>query len=114
MRTAGLVSRLALARACVPGRWRIAVHIAMVAALAMFVAGCEGPLPEKDSFAAQLYAARCDGCHHAYNPHRMTAAMWEVQVGMMEPKMREAGLPPLTPEERKTILDYLQRNAGQQ
>ncbi len=86
--------------------------IALIAALAIFIAGCEGPLPEKDSFPARLYAQRCDGCHRAYNPHRMTAAMWEIQIGVMEPKIREAGLPPLSDQERKIILDYLERNAG--
>ncbi len=42
----------------------------------------------------------------------MTAAMWQMQVPMMEQKMRQAGLPELSGDERTTILDYLARNAG--
>jgi hypothetical protein len=32
----------------------------------------------------------------------------------MEPKMQAAGMPPLTPDERESILEYLERNAGTQ
>lgn len=42
----------------------------------------------------------------------MTAAMWAVQVRAMEGRMQEAGMPPLTAAERKTILNYLEHNAG--
>jgi len=44
----------------------------------------------------------------------MTAAMWQFQVNAMEDKSRKAGLEPLSPDQRKTILDYLARNAGSQ
>lgn len=37
--------------------------------------------------------------------------MWQVQVQMMEAKMQQYGVPPLTEQERQTILDYLTRNA---
>jgi len=37
--------------------------------------------------------------------------MWQVQVEMMEGKMRQYGVPPLTDQERETILSYLTRNA---
>lgn len=95
---------------------RVVRDLALSGAIAILAAGCgQGPLPEQDTYAAQLYIKRCGGCHHwAYNPHMMTAAMWELQVDMMEPKMREAGIAPLTPQERKVIMDYLQRNAGHQ
>lgn len=46
-----------------------------------------------------------------YNPGSLTASMWEVQVQAMEPRMREAGLPTLTHDERRAILDYLQQHA---
>ncbi len=38
--------------------------------------------------------------------------MWEVQVDMMEAKMRQYRVPPLTDQERDTILSYLTRNAS--
>jgi cytochrome c2 len=76
------------------------------------IIGCARELPEQDTYAGQLYIRRCSGCHAPYDPRTMTPAMWQVQVGAMEPKMRAAGLAPLTPDQRQTILDYLTRNAG--
>ncbi len=40
--------------------------------------------------------------------------MWDTQVTMMEVKMQAAGLPPLTSDERESIVEYLKRNAGTQ
>ncbi len=71
-------------------------------------------MPEQDSYGGQLYMRRCGQCHQPYNPRAMTAAMWEIQVAKMEQKMSQAGLPPLTPDQKQTILDYLLRNAGHQ
>ena len=44
----------------------------------------------------------------------MTAPMWAVKVDLMQERMRQTGLAPLTPDERNTILEYLSSNAGQQ
>jgi hypothetical protein len=44
----------------------------------------------------------------------MTAPMWAVKVDLMQERMKQTGLAPLTPDERKTILEYLTSNAGQQ
>lgn len=85
-----------------------------LAFLAILISGCRAPLPDKDSPAAQLYARRCDNCHRPYNPHGLTAAMWDIKVKAMDPKIQAAGLPPLTSDERDTILQYLKRNAGTQ
>ena len=76
------------------------------------VAGCNRPLPEQNSAPAQLYASRCGQCHSAYAPGSLSAAMWQVQVQMMEVKMQQYRVPPLTNEERDTILNYLARNAA--
>ena len=75
-------------------------------------AGCNRPLPEQNSAAAHLYASRCGQCHRAYNPESLSAAMWQIQVEMMEDKMRQHRVPPLTSQERDTILSYLTRNAA--
>ena len=86
-------------------------------AIAIFaMAGCARrvALPEAGSPAAQLYKSRCGNCHAAYNPRAMTAAMWQIQVDAMQDKMRRAGIPPLDGDDRKLILDYLTRNAGNQ
>lgn len=89
--------------------------LGVVAALALLtLAGCKArELPEQDSYAGQLYMKRCGGqCHVAYDPRTLTEAMWQVKVDAMEPKMLAAGIAPLTPDQRQTILDYLARNAG--
>jgi hypothetical protein len=90
---------------------RAALALSFVAVL--FIAGCKhSTLPDASSPAAQLYVSRCSNCHAPYDPHELTAAMWDTQVTMMEVKMQTAGLPPLTPDDRASILDYLKRNAG--
>ena len=86
-----------------------------LAALAAAIAGCNSkPLPEMDTYPGQLYVKRCGGCHPAYNPRTLTPAMWKVWVDAMAPKIAQAGLAPLTPEERQVIMAYLTRNAGEQ
>jgi hypothetical protein len=44
----------------------------------------------------------------------MTAAMWSEQVEAMRLKMSQAGVAPLSEAEQRQIIDYLQRNAGEQ
>lgn len=81
--------------------------------VATLLSACQrAKIPEADSYSAQLYVKRCGECHTAYNPHEMTAAMWAVKVEAMQALMAKAGVPPLSPDERKAILDYLTRNAG--
>jgi hypothetical protein len=82
---------------------------------ACIVSACHpAPLPEADSRDARLYVTRCGQCHVPYNPKELTRAMWDTQVMMMDVKIQNAGLPPLSSDDRETILEYLQRNAGSQ
>lgn len=84
-----------------------------LALLTIVVSGCKpAPLPDAASPGARLYANRCGRCHVPYNPHEMTASMWDTQVTMMEVKIQAAGMPALTSDERESILEYLKRNAG--
>jgi Dihaem cytochrome c len=86
--------------------------LAISTMLAIVFAGCtRKPLPNAYSPQAMLYVERCGQCHAPYYPGSMTADMWQVQVLAMEDKMRQAGLPPLSDEDRAAILDYLSRNA---
>jgi len=92
--------------------WRRWLAIAAVSAAIAVSAGCRGKLPEAESAEAKLYLAKCNDCHTAYNPKLLTADMWQVQVARMQAnQMRRAGIP-LSAEERRQILDYLTRNAG--
>ena len=89
------------------------VLAALTPALAIFLAACHPrPLPEADSDAARTYVERCGQCHRAYDPRAMTGAMWQTQVELMDTKIRQAGMEPLTADQRNIILDYLTRNAG--
>ena len=71
--------------------------------------GCNASLPEPESPAAQLYQQRCSGCHRLYAPSVLTPAMWQLIVVRMELELQRRSLPPLQPEERQTILDYLRK-----
>jgi hypothetical protein len=94
-----------------PAGWR-RCGAALAVAILGGTCGCHrSALPENGSYAARLYAERCGGCHAAYNPRSMTAAMWEVQVQAMEPRIAQTGRP-LSAAERRAIVEYLTRNAG--
>lgn len=87
--------------------------VALIGATALLASCQRAKVPDKGSYAAQLYLKKCGQCHQAYSPSLMTAAMWAVQVDAMQKRMQRRGLP-LTPDERKTILEYLTSNAGKQ
>ncbi len=93
--------------------FRMVLHYgAAGAAIALAAAGCNQPLPEQNTAPAHLYAIRCGRCHRAYSPRSLTPAMWQIQLELMQAKMRQSGVPPLTGQERDTIMSYLSRNAA--
>ncbi len=98
-------------------RVRLCSLVSAIAAalLAAFAASCaREALPQSESPSARLYVERCGQCHAAYNPHQMTAGMWQAQVDAMQARMQQAGIAPLSADERAAILDYLTQNAGTQ
>lgn len=85
----------------------------LAAALAIGACACaKKPLPEKGTYAEQIYANRCGQCHQPYQPQMFTSGMWQLQVKLMQGRMEQAGMPALSPGERETILSYLKRHAG--
>jgi hypothetical protein len=88
--------------------------LALLAMLAWLVSCKGGKIPDGGSEAAQLYVNRCGSCHQAYLPGLMTAEMWRTQVELMQERMKQAGIAPLSPDERRTIIQYLSSHAGQQ
>ncbi len=74
-------------------------------------AGCDARLPEPESPGAQLYAARCGGCHRLYAPGVMTEEMWKLTVTRMQGEMARRGVAPLTADEQARLLDYLDRHS---
>jgi len=88
------------------GCWGLVV--ALCAAMAV---GCT-KLPDPDSPGAKLYAARCNTCHRVYAPGLLKFEMWKYQVERMQGEMERRGIPPLTPSEKATVLDYLRKHSG--
>jgi hypothetical protein len=74
--------------------------------------GCNASLPEPESQAARLYQQRCSGCHRLYAPSILTSEMWQFMLVRMDQEFQRRGLPPLSAEERQTILDYLQKHSS--
>ena len=94
-----------------PRRWRVAL-VVLVLPLMLGGAGCSPDLPEPESQAAQLYTRRCSGCHRLYHPKLLTADMWAFMLARMDEEFQRLGRPLLQGQERKTVLDYLQRHSG--
>jgi len=69
------------------------------------------PLPDPQSEAAKLYAARCGGCHSIPHPARLGSAQWQHMLTLMERRMLERKMPPLNDTERATLLGYLTAHA---
>jgi len=68
-------------------------------------------LPDRDSVAAQTFVSRCSACHAIPHPGRHTYQGWSYLVPLMERRMAERNMAPLTAEDRQLILTYLQENA---
>ena len=94
--------------------YRRLIIVALFGAMTLLASCQNGKIPDEGSYAAQLYLKRCGQCHQPYNPSLMTAPMWAAQVDLMQERMQQTGLAPLTSEERKTILGYLSSNAGKE
>ena len=87
-------------------------HWLHAAAVALSLTACSPKLPEPESAGAKLYAARCNTCHRVFAPGSLKFEMWKVQVERMQGEIVRHGLPPLTPDERNVLLDYLKRYSG--
>ncbi|HVM97692.1 MAG TPA: hypothetical protein VMT89_14955 [Candidatus Acidoferrales bacterium] len=94
------------------GVGRRAIGAACLFLASVVVSGCSQPLPEADTPAAKLYAARCNSCHRVFPPSSLKFEMWKLKVDAMQGEIVRHGLPALTPEEKATLLDYLKRNSG--
>lgn len=78
----------------------------------LLASACSPNVPEPESAGGQLYIERCNGCHRLFSPGSLKFAMWEMQLERMQGEMVRRGLPPLTVEEKKTVLAYLRRHSA--
>ncbi len=82
----------------------------------ILITGCAGsikgrltPIPDSESPEARVYQARCGVCHSLPHPKRLTFEQWENMLSVMEKRIAEKNMKPLTPEEKEKILAYLKR-----
>tara|TARA_B100000315_G_scaffold9317_1_gene9184 strand:+ start:5110 stop:5364 length:255 start_codon:yes stop_codon:yes gene_type:complete len=78
----------------------------------VFMVGCAGitRIPDPDSSEARLYTEKCTGCHSLPHPKRHRFHGWAHFVKLMEEEMEKKGTP-LSDEDKKVILGYLQKHA---
>jgi len=69
------------------------------------------PLPEPSSEGANAYKKACGVCHALADPRRSTFTQWRHLVGVMEQRMAEREMPPMTTKEKGLILDYLKKHS---
>jgi len=75
---------------------------------------CSGkptPIPEADTADAKVFASRCGSCHVAPHPKRLDFASWRHMLGVMESQMQHNNVKPLSEDEQKSILSYLERHS---
>jgi len=70
------------------------------------------PYPEAMSPSAQLFQAKCTGCHVAPHPGEHTARAWSSVLQRMQMRMMAKGVTPLNENELSEISGYLQRHAA--
>ena len=68
--------------------------------------------PEHDTMGAILVVEKCSSCHGAPRPNIHTANTWPGVVYRMQMHMTTKGENPLTKDEIKLIVEYLQRYAA--
>ncbi len=78
------------------------------------VSGCVSgptPIPDAQSPAAVLYSEKCGICHAVPSPKRNTVAEWKNLLSLMERRMAERNMVPLSAGEKETLMNYLKDNA---
>lgn len=60
----------------------------------------------------ELFELRCGGmCHQLPEPKMLKAKQWRMILGVMQQRMKQKGIEPLSDEEFETIFGYLKENA---
>jgi len=70
-----------------------------------------GDFPETGGADEVLFSQRCHDCHVPPRPQDKPAAAWPAIVQRMQSHRITNGLIPLSAEELRRIMSYLQRNA---
>jgi len=93
-------------------------RVVLAGSLALLLVACSGTgqragmrLPDADSDVARTFVSRCSVCHATPHPARHDFSGWQYLVPVMEQRMSERGITPLTGAERSAILAYLREHA---
>jgi cytochrome c2 len=78
-----------------------------------FQALAPSAIPDSREPGSLAFNQLCSRCHALPDPSEFTAEEWKNVVGRMAGKMEAAGYGSLAPEEKKAILNYLEKNARQ-
>lgn len=91
----------------------------MVAGLLAIMGGCShksgntaamaSGYPDPESTGGRLFKARCSECHVPPMPSSRTASIWPLIVGRMQNNRIMNNFAPLTDEEQREIVAYLQK-----
>jgi hypothetical protein len=81
-------------------------------AVLALAAGCSADLPDPQSPGAVVMRDRCGGCHRPFLPGTMTIDMWKMQVGRMHELFAQRGIPWLSAQEERALMEYLTMHAG--
>ena len=58
-----------------------------------------------------LFQGRCQMCHQLPEPGMLRPNQWKLILVVMQQRMQQAGIPPLTEEETELVLAYLTERA---
>ncbi len=64
-------------------------------------------IPDEGSAGADAYRSRCGSCHALPHPQRLSYAGWQRLLPIMEQRIQERGMAPISSKERDTLLTYL-------
>lgn len=97
------------------------IKVILLSAVVALLVACNGgdeprvseiDYPEPASHGAELYRDFCGGCHAPPSPASHPAAEWPNIVFRMEQHRVSQSLAPMNEAQRKELIAYLQRHAG--
>ncbi len=66
---------------------------------------------DRNAYTESLFKGRCQMCHQLPEPSMLKAKQWKLILVVMQQRMQQAGVPPLTEEETEMLMEYLSARA---
>ena len=83
----------------------------ILAAMPLFIVQADEVDAERSADSKSLFEGRCQMCHQLPEPSMLNPNQWKLILGTMQQRMQQAGVPPLTEEETKMVLEYIDTQA---